>query len=110
MSIKNQIIVASREHFKAHIRKHLTNINVILANPTAIPDHTDVMDAVEKELFIISDYESKLAALDKHFRSEDGEDHETDSKSTSTTTTTQADATVVAGAGSHINVERPFTV
>lgn len=68
MTIKNEIIAATREHFKSHIRKHLTNIHIILHNPTAIPDHTDVMDALEKELAIVDEYDSKLTVLEKYLK------------------------------------------
>lgn len=68
MSLRNKLIVASQAHFEAHIEKHRMNIEVILDNPTAIHGHADVMDAIEKELAEIADYEDKLEALNKHFR------------------------------------------
>jgi len=134
MSIKSQIIMSSREHYKAHIRKHVTNINAILANPITIPEHTDIMDSVEKELFVISEYESKLQALDKYIKDESDDngnngnngngnggnngnngnnDTSTTTESSTTTTetsTTQQEATITVGAGSHLTIERPFTV
>jgi len=68
MSLRNKLIKASQEHFLAHIEKHRMNIEVILENPTAIHGHTDVMDAIEKELAEIADYEDKLEMLNKYFR------------------------------------------
>lgn len=67
MSIRSRLITASENHFRAHIEKHKMNIDVILENPTAIAGHTDVMDAIEKELAEIADYEDKLEVLKKHF-------------------------------------------
>jgi predicted DNA-binding protein YlxM (UPF0122 family) len=46
------------------------NIEVMLNNPIAIPEHTDIMDAIEKELALIADYEDKLSVLKKYFRGE----------------------------------------
>ena len=66
--MKNDLIRASELHFKAHIEKHRMNVEVILRNPTAIHGHADVMDAIEKELAEIADYEDKLEVLNKHFR------------------------------------------
>jgi hypothetical protein len=43
------------------------NIEIMLKNPMAIHDHTDWMDAVEKEMAIIAEYEDKLEVLNKHF-------------------------------------------
>ena len=43
------------------------NIETMLRNPIAIPEHTDIMDAIEKELEIIAEYDDKLEMLDKYF-------------------------------------------
>lgn len=67
MSLRDKLIAASQEHFRAHVEKHRMNIEVILENPTAIHGHTDVMDAIEKELAEIADYEDKLEMLNKYF-------------------------------------------
>ena len=68
MSIKTKLLEASRLHYTSHIHKHIMNVEVILANPTGIPDHTDVMDAIEKEIAIIDEYDSKLHVLEKYFK------------------------------------------
>lgn len=67
MSLRKKLVSASESHFKAHIDKHVMNIEVILNNPTAIHGHADVMDAIEKELAEIADYEDKLEVLRKYF-------------------------------------------
>ena len=65
--MKDRILEASRAHFESHILKHRVNIETILNNPIAIPEHTDIMDAVEKELAIIAEYSDKLEMLNKYF-------------------------------------------
>lgn len=65
--MRNDLIRASELHFKAHIEKHRMNIEVLLANPTAIPGHVDVMDAIEKELAEMADYADKLEMLNTYF-------------------------------------------
>jgi hypothetical protein len=127
MSIRNKLILASRSHYDAHIRKHAMNVEVILSNPLSIPDHADLMDAIEKELKIVDEYQGKLDALNKHFKTDypfadsengnngnngnnngsNGNNSGDNDNSSTTSTTTQADATVVAGAGSHIVIDRP---
>ena len=119
MSLRNKLILASRAHYDAHIRKHTMNVEVILSNPLALPEHADLMDAIEKELKIVDEYQGKLDVLNKYFKtdtyplkSKDDEDDSDNSdsdnsSSTTTSTTAQADATVVAGAGSHIVIDRP---
>lgn len=61
--MRNEILKASAIHFQSHIQKHRVNVEVILNNPTALPDHTDIMDAIEKELAYIAEYQDKLEAL-----------------------------------------------
>lgn len=65
--MRNEIVKASRLHFQSQIEKHRVNVEVMLNNPMAIHDHTDLMSAIEKEIEIISEYEDKLAVLEKYF-------------------------------------------
>lgn len=65
--MRNQIIKASRAHFTAHIEKHKINVEVMLRNPTAIHEHADLMDAIEKEIALMAEYEDKLQILDSYF-------------------------------------------
>jgi hypothetical protein len=65
--MKKMIIDASKQHFEAQILKHRVNIETMLANPIAIPEHTDIMTAIESELAQVAEYEDKLAALVKYF-------------------------------------------
>ena len=65
--LRKKLIMASAAHFESHIEKHKMNIEVILSNPIAIHDHTDIMTAIELELAHIAEYEDKLEALNKYF-------------------------------------------
>ena len=49
MKMRKRLLEATREHLKSHITKHVTNVEVMLANPIAIPEHTDIMAAIEAE-------------------------------------------------------------
>lgn len=62
--MRNKIIDALYDHFNAHITKHSINVQIMLENPMAIHDHTDLMDAIEKELEIIAEYRDKIEALE----------------------------------------------
>lgn len=61
--MRGEILRASLIHFQSHIQKHRVNVEVMLRNPTALPEHTDLMDAIEKELAIIAEYQDKIEAL-----------------------------------------------
>jgi hypothetical protein len=51
-------------HFNAQVAKHRMNVQILLDNPRAIPEHTDFAEAVEKELEQMSHYKDLLEALD----------------------------------------------
>ncbi len=65
--MRKEILDALRAHFSAHVLKHKMNVDIMLGNPMAIHDHTDLMSAIEKEMAIIAEYMDKLEVLDKHF-------------------------------------------
>lgn len=62
--MRNQILDVLKEHFEAHINKHRLNVEIMLDNPMAIHDHTDLMSAIEAELEHIAEYQDKLEALE----------------------------------------------
>ena len=61
--MKDRIMRALEAHFEAHILKHKMNIEIMLENPIGIPEHTDFMESIEKELEMIAEYKDKLEAL-----------------------------------------------
>jgi hypothetical protein len=66
--IRQQLIAASKLHYRAHIEKHRINVEVIMANPTAIHDHSDIMEAIEKEVALIAEYMDKVEVMEKYFK------------------------------------------
>ena len=65
--MRSEIVEASKLHFKAHIEKHIVNVENLLENAVGVAEHPDIMDTIEKELAIIAEYNDKLAMLDKYF-------------------------------------------
>lgn len=65
--MKEKILASLVKHFEGKITRHVVNIEVMLNNPMAIHDHTDLTGAIERELEIISEYEEKLMTLKKYF-------------------------------------------
>ena len=65
--MREDVIQASKLHFKAHIEKHKVNVNNLLRNAVGVAEHPDVMDTIEKELAIIAEYDDKLSVLEKYF-------------------------------------------
>ena len=61
------MIRAAKEHAQAHINKHKLNVEVYLTNPVGVGEHSDIMDAIEKELEEMAKYEDHLEMLNKYF-------------------------------------------
>jgi len=66
--MKQQLVETLESYFTSNIAKHKMNVEIMMANPMAIHDHTDWMTAVEAELAQIAEYEDKLEALIKYFK------------------------------------------
>ena len=66
--MRQEIIGVLKQHFEAHILKHKMNIDIMLNNPMAIHDHTDLMSAIEKEVALIAEYHDKLEIMNTYFR------------------------------------------
>ena len=65
--MRKEMIGVLKQHFEAHILKHKMNVEIMLANPMAIHDHTDLMEAIEKEVALIAEYHDKLEIMKTYF-------------------------------------------
>jgi hypothetical protein len=68
--MRKEMIGVLKQHFEAHILKHKMNVDIMLSNPMAIHDHTDLMDAIEQEVAQIAEYMDKLEVMNKYFPEE----------------------------------------
>lgn len=66
--MRKQMLKAVRKHAEAHIEKHKMNVEIYLTNPVGIGEHSDIMDAIEKELTAMAEYEDHIDILDKYFK------------------------------------------
>lgn len=66
--MRTEIISVLKQHFESHIFKHKMNVDIMLNNPMAIHDHTNLMDAIEKEVAQMSEYMDKLEVMKKYFK------------------------------------------
>jgi len=64
---RKNTIEAIRDHAKGHIAKHSMNVEVYLKNAAGIGEHPDVLEAIEKELKIIAEYDDQLEVIKKYF-------------------------------------------
>ena len=65
--MREKIIDAFCSHAQGHIEKHKANVEIYLHNPVGIGEHSDVMEAIEKEVRQIAEYDDMLAMMKKYF-------------------------------------------
>ena len=66
-SKRNDIIKALKSHAQGHIDKHKMNVEVYLNLSVGIGEHPDILEAIEKELKVIAEYDDELEMLNKYF-------------------------------------------
>ena len=66
-NFRDDLIEASIKYFEAQIAKHKINIDILMENGVGVAEHPDVMKTIEKELAIMSEFEDKIAVLNKYF-------------------------------------------
>jgi hypothetical protein len=64
---RETMLSAAKVHAVGHIEKHRMNVEVYLANPAGIGEHSDIMEAIEVELEHIAKYEDQLEIIEKYF-------------------------------------------
>jgi len=67
MELREQMLEAARMHATAHVEKHRMNVEVYLTNPVGVGEHSDVMDAIEKEIEEMAKYQDHLDILATYF-------------------------------------------
>ena len=72
-NMREELVKASRIHFKALIEKHRMNVEALLNNAVGVAEHPDLMATIEKELGIIAEYDDKLEMLNKYFQGDYGD-------------------------------------
>jgi hypothetical protein len=65
--MKDNITDTLKKYYEAKIAEHKLNIDIMLENPRAIPEHENFVQAIDKELAKLADAQDKLEALVEHF-------------------------------------------
>jgi len=66
-TMREKLIRAFISHAQGHIDKHVANVEVYLANPAGIGEHSDIMEAIEIEMKQIAEYDDHLEMMKKYF-------------------------------------------
>ena len=65
--MRKEILETLKSHAIGHINKHKMNVEIYLANPVGIGEHSDVIETIEGELKQIAEYQDQLEVLEKYF-------------------------------------------
>ena len=63
MELRDKLLKALYSHAAGHLQKHKANIEVYLANPAGIGEHPDIIEAMEKELDFVAQFDDQLQLL-----------------------------------------------
>ena len=55
-------------HAQGDIQKHVANVEVYLANPAGIGEHSNIVEAIEEELNMIAKYKDQIDVINKYFK------------------------------------------
>ena len=66
--MREQLIKALLAHAQGDIAKHKANIEVYLANPVGIGEHSNIVEAIEGELDMIAKYKDQIDIINKYFK------------------------------------------
>jgi hypothetical protein len=65
--MREKLLTALEKHAQGHIEKHRINVEIYLTNPVGIGEHSDIVEAVEKELNEMAKYHEQLEMIKKYF-------------------------------------------
>ena len=66
--MREQLLKALLAHAQGDIAKHKANIEVYLANPVGIGEHSNIVEAIEGELDMIAKYQDQIDIINKYFK------------------------------------------
>ena len=66
--MRAQLMKSLLAHAQGDIAKHKANIEVYLANPVGIGEHSNIVEAIEQELDMIAKYQDQIDIINKYFK------------------------------------------
>ena len=82
LHMREQLLRAMLAHAQGEIEKHKANVNVYLEHPAGIGEHSDIIEAMDKEIEHIDKYDARLSMILKYLeRKSNVQEEEKKSKS-----------------------------
>ena len=66
--MRTSLLKALLSHAQGHLEKHKANVEIYLESSVGIGEHSDVMEAIEKELDMVAKYHDQIEILQKYFK------------------------------------------
>ena len=60
------LLSALKSYYVGHINKHIANVEIYLSRSTGIGEHSDIIEAMDKEISEISKYDDRLSMIIKY--------------------------------------------
>ena len=67
MSMSAQLMKAAKMHAEGELERAKTNIMVYMNNSAGIGEHSDIVEAIQKELSTMGAAHERLEMIDKYF-------------------------------------------
>ena len=65
--MRETLVDAALSSARGNLKRHKANVEVYLANPVGIGEHSNILEAIETELDAMSKYEERIQILEKYF-------------------------------------------
>ena len=60
------LLSALKSYYVGHINKHIANVEIYLSMSTGIGEHSDIIEAMDKEIGEIGKYDDRLSMILKY--------------------------------------------
>ena len=60
------LLSALKSYYVGHINKHIANVEIYLSRSTGIGEHSDIIEAMDKEISEIGKYDDRLSMIIKY--------------------------------------------
>ena len=67
MQMSSQLIKAARMHAEGELERAKTNVMVYMQQSVGIGEHSDIVEAIQKELDTMAVAEDRISMLENHF-------------------------------------------
>ena len=77
------LLSALKSYYVGHINKHIANVEIYLSRSTGIGEHSDIVEAMDKEIAEVGKYDDRLSMILKYLerRQPDEAEEKKESKS-----------------------------